>query len=118
MATNINSKSALSANGISYYLDEVNSSSYSAHWHYGWAQMFKWGSARGWIKIPLPDEYNEVFIEYGAFNGGVNLWIGDRFIGYGTGGLLYHGEYSSGEYIRMDESNMMDIKAVWVRRRE
>jgi hypothetical protein len=81
-------------------------------------QSFSWGGTRGYIKIPLPAEYNKVRLIYGAFNGGVRLYHNSILVDEGGNGRLYEATYSKGDYLLMDESNMMDIKAVWVRYEE
>jgi hypothetical protein len=115
MGKGIDTGGKMNAAGIQYSLTTTNSGSYSGSFAPGYMQAFSWGSNRGWIEVPLPDGYNEVFIEYGAFNGGVRLWVGGEFIKFGSKALIHQCQYSPGDTVKIDESNMMDIKAIWVR---
>jgi len=117
----INSADKLDAAGISYNLNSINDGRY--HIEENYMKAYYSGGPKGYIEVPLPDNYDTVMVEYGNWYGQnyyTYLYVGGtevQRLGGNHGHETYVGPYKPGDTIKLVEDGIFWIKAIWVKKR-
>ena len=117
VSESINTTAELDAAGIAHSTTTINTTQYTLVDNY--MQAYYVSSPYGFVEMDLPDGYNKVLVEYGNwYNGTVYLYIGGEhrqtLVG-NSGAAVYEGTYSQGDKLRIEESGIFWVKAIWVR---